>query len=314
MSEELDFERFTEIKERMHELSRVVEKQRYLNKRIREQEVLIVKLEVELEMEQEDVEKLTRLSLMNLFHTILRSKTDQLELERQQELIAVLKLQEAKQILKELKEELLAVGEQYVSLSNAGSDYNELMLRKETALRNSPHTVDELEEMEEHISHKSLLLKEIKEALSAGRGVLSSLTYASEHLEKAENWGNWDLWANGGLLSTHIKHEHIDDAKTSIHNANRQLQDLHKELSDLDKSTNIHIDISGTLKMADYWFDGLISDWLVQGRIKDAQEQVLRALEKLRIVVKSLEVELSNAEKEVSQLKAKRIAWIEETQ
>lgn len=311
---ELDFERLTEVKERMHELTKVERKLEYLRKRIREQEASIVKLEVELEMEQEDVEKLTKLSLMNLFHTILRSKAEQLELERQQELIAALKLQETKQSLKELKEELVEVGQQLVDLSNVHSDYNQLMLKKEAALRNSPHAVDELEEMEEHISNKSLLLKEIREALSAGKGVLSSLTYASDHLEKAENWGNWDMWANGGLISTHIKHGHVDDARASIHSANRQLQDFHKELADLQKSTDIRIDISGTLKLADYWFDGLITDWLVQGRIKDGQEQVLEALHKLRMVVNTLQTDHSAAERELSELKAKRMTWIEETQ
>ncbi|MFX3636327.1 MAG: hypothetical protein ACE3L7_09775 [Candidatus Pristimantibacillus sp.] len=308
---ELNFERLTELKERMHELTKVERKLEYLKKRIREQEVSIVKLEVELEMEQEDVEKLTKLSLSNLFHTILRSKAEQLELERQQELVAALKLQEAKQSLKELKEELVEAGHQLIGLSSVQSDYNNLMLKKEAALHNSPHAVDELEEMEEHISNKSLLLKEISEALSAGKGVLSSLTYASEHLDKAENWGNWDMWANGGIISTHIKHGHIDDARTSIHNANRQLQDFNKELSDLQKSTDIHIDISGTLKMADYWFDGLISDWLVQGRIKDGQEQVLDALHKIRMVVNTLQTDHSAAERELSELKAKRIIWIE---
>lgn len=310
---ELSFDQFTILKERMHELAKVERNREDLLKRIREHESLIVKLEVELVMEQEDVEKLTKMSLTNLFHTILRSKEEQLELERQQELVATLKLQEAKQSLKELKEDLLEVGHQLASLSTAHSDYNRLMLRKEAALRNSAHAAHELEEMEEHITSKSLLLKEIGEALSAGKGVISSLSYASEQLEKAENWGNWDMWANGGLISTHIKHGHIDDARVSIHNANRQLQVFHKELADLQRSTDIHIDISGTLKMADYWFDGLITDWLVQGKIKGAQDQVLEAIHKIRMVVNTLEADHRAADRELSDSKAKRIAWIEKT-
>lgn len=309
---ELDFEQMAELRERKHELTRAESRRESLLKRIREQEALIVKLEVELEMEQADVEKLTSMSLTNLFHTILRSKNEQLEMERQQVLAATLKLQEAQQSLQELKEELVEVGHLLYELSNAHEAYNQLMLKKEAALRNSPHAAHELEEMEDQISDKSLLLKEIGEALSAGRGVVSSLTYASESLEKAENWGNWDMWANGGLISTHIKHGHVDDARTSIHNANRQLRQFQKELADLQRSTDIQIDISGTLKMADYWFDGLITDWIVQGRIKNAQDQTLDGLHKVRMVVNALEADYRKAEGELFALKAKRMAWIED--
>lgn len=309
---EFEFERFTEIKQRMQELAKAERKQEELHKHIREQEALIVRLEVELKMEHEDVERLTKLSLTNLFHTILRSKEEQLELERQQELIATVKLQGAKQSLTEFKGELFINGQRLTELSTAHLDYKQLMLKKEAALRNSPYAAHELEEMEAVISDKSWMLKEIEEALSAGRGVISSLTYASEQLGKAENWGNWDMWANGGLISTHIKHGHIDDARTSIHNANRQLQHFHKELADLKKSIDIQIDISGTLKMADYWFDGLITDWIVQGRIKEAQEHVLEALHNLRMVVNTLEADHREAERELSDAKSHRITWIEE--
>ncbi|MEF2248011.1 MULTISPECIES: hypothetical protein [unclassified Paenibacillus] len=309
---ELNFEQMAQLRERKHELTRAESRRENLLKRVREQEALIVKLEVELEMEQADVEKLTSMSLTNLFHTILRSKNEQLEMERQQVLAATLKLQEAQQSLQELKEELVEVGHLLYELSNAHEAYNQLMLKKEAALRNSPHAAHELEEMEDQISDKSLLLKEIGEALSAGRGVVSSLTYASESLEKAENWGNWDMWANGGLISTHIKHGHVDDARTSIHNANRQLRQFQKELADLQRSTDIQIDISGTLKMADYWFDGLITDWIVQGRIKNAQDQTLDGLHKVRMVVNALEADSRKAEGELAALKAKRMAWIED--
>lgn len=164
----LDFERFTAIKERMYELSKAERVREDLQKRMREQEALVVKLEVELEMEQEDVEKLTKLSLINLFHTILRSKEEQLELERHQELIATLKLQEAKQSLKELKEDLIEVGQRLSELSTAHHDYNQLMLKKEEALRHSPKAAYELEEMEAQISEKACCLKRLEKHCPQG--------------------------------------------------------------------------------------------------------------------------------------------------
>src|SRR5690606_21028452 len=96
---QLDFDNITRLRERKHALTRTERKRAELLRQIRAQEALIVKLEVELETEQQDVEKLTRMSLANLFHTILRSKQEQLELERQQALAVALRLQEAKKTL-----------------------------------------------------------------------------------------------------------------------------------------------------------------------------------------------------------------------
>jgi len=309
---EANFDRIVEIKERLHERSRLESRRDTLTKRIREQEGLIVQLEVKLDMEQQDVEKLTKMSLTNLFHTILRSKDEQLELERQQALAAALKLQEAQQTLAELKEELFENGTKLAGLSHVEAEYNQLMQAKEQWLREWPQAAIMLEQMEQQISEKGLLLKELREALSAGKGVLSHLTDASNSLQKAEGWGNWDMWANGGLISTHIKHGHIDDARSFIHSANRQLEVFQKELADLKQSTNVHIDISGMLKMADYWFDGLIADWIVQGKINDAQQQTLDALHQVREIVSRLEVNYRAEENGLAMLKEKRKLWIEE--
>jgi len=308
---QLDFENISRLRERKHTLTRAEGKRAELLRQIRAQEALIVKLEVELETEQQDVEKLTRMSLANLFHTILRSKQEQLELERQQALAVALRLQEAKKTLEELQQELIVVGEQLAELADAHAQYDEAMKQKEAALRHSPQAVHELEEMEQQISLQSLLLKEIGEALSAGKGVMGLLTDASNSLQRAENWGNWDMWANGGLISTHIKHSYVDEARNFIHHANRQLQLFQKELADLKQSADIHIDISETLKMADYWFDGLITDWLVQGKIMNAQEKTLDALHQIRIVVKALEADYASAERQLQQLQSNRLSWIE---
>src|SRR5690606_30419003 len=189
----VDFQQLIETKERLHEHSRLESRRQLLTQRMREQEALIIELKVKLDMEQRDVEKLTTMSLTNLFHTILRSKEEQLELERQEALAAALKLQEAELTLVELKEEQKENGLKLAELANAESEYNRLMHKKEEWLRTCPQSALELDEMELLIAEKSLLLKELREALSAGKSVMSHLSDASNSLEKAENWGNWDM-------------------------------------------------------------------------------------------------------------------------
>ena len=305
------YERLIAAKERKFRLERAERRREELLKRLREQERLIIQLEVRLEAEQADVDALTRMSLANLFHTLLRSKEEQLEMERQQALAAALQLQEAKQSLEDIKAEIARVGNDLAEFRSAEREYERLMAEKESALRGSPTASLELAEMESEIADQTILVQEIDEALSAGKRVLASLEDASSSLEKAENWGNWDMWGGGGLISTHLKHNHVDDARQYLHNAKQLMQDFRDELADLKRTLDIEIDISGMLKMADYWFDGFITDWIVQGRIKQTQEQTLEAIRRVRDAVRQLQSEHSAAESALSRMKARRDAWIE---
>ncbi|MNG20080.1 hypothetical protein D3C84_1043050 [compost metagenome] len=105
----------------------------------------------------------------------------------------------------------------------------------------------------------------------------------------------------------------MDDAKRFIHQANHQILNFRDELKDLNRSFHIEIDISDTLKMADYWFDGLIADWIVQGRIENSQSQTLSALNKIRTVVAQLQKENTAANTTLTNMSTKRINWIEES-
>ena len=311
---QLDFQHFSLLREGMYELKKLNEKEEQLSSLIKQQEKLIVKLEVELDMEQQDVDKLMKMSLKYLFYSILRSKDEQLNKERREVLEATLRLQEAKMNLDDYKSELMDIKTKINDLSMIPAEYDELMLRKEIVLRSLPSSALKLEEMENEISNQSLLLKEIKEALKEGKGVQSLLMDASKSLEKAEDWGNWDLWLNGGMISTQIKHDHIDDARGFIHSANRQMERFHKELADLKKSVDIRVDISGILTMADFFFDGLIVDWIVQDRIENAQNKTLVALQQVTPIVTQLEQEARSVEQQLENLKQQRISWIEQVE
>jgi tetratricopeptide (TPR) repeat protein len=308
------FDRLTDAKERKYELEKAQRRQQQYRSRLNELERQIIRLELDLETEQADVDKLTRMSLTNLFHTILRSKDEQLELERQQALAGALKLQEAQQERDKLKEEIFQSGVIITDNIQAEQEYKKLMNEQELALKNQPDTAAVLTVMENEIAEQTVVVRELNEAFTAGRRVLASLEPAIESLDKAINWGNWDLWANGGMVSTHIKHGHIDDAKQSIATANHQLKSFKDELADLKQNLNIHIDISSLLKFGDYWFDGLITDWIVQKRINEAQDRTSEATHQVRTVVKTLQTEYTSADSILNGMKSKRIAWLEQQQ
>lgn len=129
--------------------------------------------------------------------------------------------------------------------------------------------------------------REVNEAIQAGTRALRSLQQARESLNSAGNWGIVDL-LGGGLISTFAKHSKMNDAERQIEQARSDLRQFRKELTDVDAFTDIHIETGDFLAFADYFFDGLIADWMMQSRINDAKKQVDDAIQKVETVLRRL--------------------------
>ena len=119
--------------------------------------------------------------------------------------------------------------------------------------------------------------KEIREAIVAGERALKSLYKAKEKLQKAGNWGLFDMFG-GNTFSGLMKHGRISEAKRCIEEANRNLRVFQKELRDVNVALDLQIDIGGLLSAFDFLFDGLIADAMVQSKINKAKDGVNRAI------------------------------------
>lgn len=129
--------------------------------------------------------------------------------------------------------------------------------------------------------------REVNEAIQAASQALRSLQQARESLKSAGNWGIWDM-LGGGLISTFVKHSKMEDAERLVQQARSDLKRLQKELMDVDTVAEFHIETGDFLSFADYFFDGLIADWLVQSRINEAKRQVDSAIQKVEEVLRRL--------------------------
>ena len=128
---------------------------------------------------------------------------------------------------------------------------------------------------------------EIREAIAAGELALSTLYLAQEQLNKAKNWGIFDLFG-GGFLADIIKHSKMDDAARYMEDAKYQLQRFRKELSDVNGNFNLQLDVGGFLSFADFFFDGILADYLVQSKINEARRQVDDAIIKVQRILDDL--------------------------
>lgn len=130
-------------------------------------------------------------------------------------------------------------------------------------------------------------MREIREAIQAGERALMSLRRAEEKLTSASNWGLWDIFG-GGLISGIAKHSKMNEATSYMEEAKRNLTTFQKELRDVNGTYNLSLDISGFLSFADFFFDGVIADYLVQTKIRDAKVQVQDAIQSVSGVLAQL--------------------------
>ena len=129
--------------------------------------------------------------------------------------------------------------------------------------------------------------KEIREAIVAGERALNSLYEAQDKLNSARGWGRFDLFG-GGLLADMMKHGKMNDASRCMEDAKCHLKAFQKELKDVHLSLDLRMEISSFLSFADFFFDGLVADYLVQSKIMAAKEQVEDAIVMVTNVLNTL--------------------------
>lgn len=129
--------------------------------------------------------------------------------------------------------------------------------------------------------------KEVDEAILAGELSLTSLRNAKSELDSASNWGIFDI-LGGGFITSMVKHSKLDNATRLMEEAKRNLKYFEKELADVNRIANLNLNISGFLTFADYFFDGMIADLLVQSQISDTQKQVNDAIRQVENMLDKL--------------------------
>ena len=225
-----------------------------------------------LDKEEADVEKLTGLSLAGLFHSILGDRTERMQKEKQEAIAARLKYDDASQAVVDALDEVEHLSAELQSLEGVEEEYAELLDRKAAILlERSDEQTHKLMACDERISDLKSDEKELVEAVTAGDAALDALNLVDSDLAAAGDWGTLDL-VGGGLISGLAKHSKFDSAKAHAERAQRLLLAFSRELVDAGERLDLSIDVGGFTKFADFFFDGLIADWVVQSKIRQSQE------------------------------------------
>lgn len=311
MFQELN-DKLAELKGKTRQKANWEQRKRELAERLERERLVRDRCEERLQAEQKDVERLNGLSLGALFYMLIGRKEEKLGEEEAELLQAKLHYEEAADTVREMEEEIAELTAKLAEVRFLDGDIRAVMEQKTRLIREAhPTLAAELEQLTEREAEAKANAKELGEAVSAGRAVVDALSRAEDRLGSAKNWGTYDM-LGGGMISTAIKHNRIDEAREAIHSAQGALRRFQTELKDVERDvSSVHIDIGGMLTFADYFFDGFIMDWMVQGRINDSLAQVSEKRNQVSRIVSELESEYRKAEASMQTLERQRSALIE---
>ncbi|MHA7581515.1 hypothetical protein ACX12E_14120 [Paenibacillus vandeheii] len=246
---------------------------------------------VHLQKEQNDVDRLNSMTLSAFFYHLIGKKEDRLEKEELELMESKAAYDTACQMLTDIQEQRSQVQQELDRQREYQfwqSDYKVLWGQKENDLLEKDAELQQMAEDREHLSGE---IQELNEADREGQYLLLALERAEKALSSAGNWGVYDMMG-GGVISTHIKRSRMDDAQDAIMDAGRRLRRFQKELEDVRMAVNTELHLGGLLSFADYFFDNLFVDWMVQDKIRNAETQVKDGLRAVRSTLLLLNSEI----------------------
>lgn len=255
--------------------------------------------------EQADVERLEGRSLAAFFYNVVGKMDERLDKERQEAYAARVKYDAAKGELEAAQDDLARCEGELNALRGCEEEYEALLQQKAEAMKAAGGSAaEEIFKTEERLAFLTSQQKELHEAITAGSNARRSAQSVLESLGSAENWGTWDMFGGGGIITHLAKHEHLDEAQSHIEALQSDLRRFKTELSDVEIRADMQVTIEGFLRFADYFFDGLFADWAVLDHIHQSQQQVQSTYEQIEKLLSQLKAMQASTEAEITRLTA----------
>ncbi|KWZ78310.1 hypothetical protein [Anaerococcus tetradius] len=135
-------------------------------------------------------------------------------------------------------------------------------------------------------------LQELQEAKEKAQVVLKSTDEALNFLKSASNWSLFDLLGGEGITSL-MKRSKIKKANKEIERMTWELEELRKELKDVDIS--LPLEISDTMEdnFFDVFFDNIFTDLRVNGEIKKKLAELRDFRQNIEELIQRLDQEIN---------------------
>ena len=239
-----------------------------------------------------DVEQMKKDSLSNTLLKLIKRYEGKLDKETQEMLAVKMEYDKASDRVSDLQSELYQLNSRIQVLLDNKQAYEAELKQREDIVKSSITSKAYLiyRKLQEEREKLGKQLVEIDEAKVVAHLVLGTAQSALEHLQSAEGWATYDIWARGGVISHMAKYSHIDNAQADFNRLSYQVKDLEKELSDIMIfETTYNVGIDATTRMFDFWFDNIFTDLNVRDKIRADKEEVSKLIQKIKSIIAKLE-------------------------
>ena len=261
--------------------------------------------------EQKDVDKLEKSGLTSFFYEVIGKKDEKLDKEKQEAYEAALKYNTVAGELENVEREITGLQDYVRELPLYEVKLRKAIEEKKEWLKeNNPDKESDILKLESEIAYLESQLKEVREAIDAGKSARISARNAKEKLGSAKNWGVYDL-VGGGMISGLAKHSALDEAQNHINNLQMNLRRFQTELADININGNVEVGVGNFCRFADIFWDNIFVDWAVLDKINNSLDSITSVERKITDTLSGLETmkthindEVENKKKELEELVA----------
>lgn len=251
--------------------------------------------------EQEDVDRLQKGSLAVFFYKATGKIDEKLSKEQAEAYAAAVKYAAGERELEGVNYDIAECRRRLSELQWIEREYQRMIEEKAKQIKaeNGP-VVEQILQLERQIFFLQNQKKEIDEAINAGQAARSVSHKILGDLNSAKDWGTWDL-IGGGLITDMMKYDKLNSAQSNVQDLQTALRNFRTELADVKEgiSADIHLEIGDFLHFADYFFDGLFTDWMVYDRISESKTRAENTCRQIETVLEKLHILLDeNAEEQ----------------
>jgi len=266
----------------------------------------IKSMDVLLDKELKDIAELEKIGVKSLFYKTLGNKEAQLEKERQDYLELSLKYKEYKKEVELMEYERDLLNKKLTSVKELEQRLARLKELRKTEILNSSNNPlrSEYQKLTHDLDTNIILAKEVQEAREEGENSIKVLAAIVSYLDKAEDWGRWDMYGDN-RRAKFIKQQSVEQALRLIPKAQHRLNLFMRELKDLgENDIVVKIDSVHFNKFRDFFFDNLISDWIIQQRIRNTLSNIEGTLSHVQRIVLGLNQESAVLNNKIQSIKA----------
>lgn len=284
-----------------------------MKRRRSELEERTAKLEKKRDAEQHDVDALRDGSFAAFLYDLVGKKDEKLSKEKAEALKAEMDYRTALGELESLSGDIAEAENELSGLDGAGEIYAGALLdRVDALMAQRGEAGEKLFAIEGENAKLRTRIKELQEAADAGDTALATARSVADCLDKAENWGLFDI-AGGGVISGLQKHSYLSDAQSLMQQLETDMRRFDTEMGDVELPDDVDIPTGGSVAVIDVFFDSFIVDFMVQSSIEKALSSVQDMISRLEAVISRLNDEKNSVQAQCAE-NEKKIALIAESE